>query len=419
MPWQYQYFPFLFAGTTIINGSGVFIYGPGAPATGNLIFSVAGNGGVDSFGNSYTADVNVGKSIIFNTSGSFWYNGTHGSGKQIAAIAGSATTDPFGDAIPEGVTSWVYPTGGDVYYVNLNDATLPSIVGTPGAYFTFNDLTNPYNQAAYIGVAGTGGVSGTGPEMSLSSGKAQASDVAAMFQLISKQASGTVSGAYATHSTAINTQASIPANSKNQPGLWMGSVDVSNFFPIWADGSGNGQLWDGGNYQVIDSNVHSVSGGTVGSPKSYGRLSSIIIGNGMPTLIQNVAYTFEIYVVIGPTAGAPFNAHIVVSWLQGGATPTYWQASSVAVPSAGGANGVAGNVIGHDLANPQAVADYFVPMVSGQLVIIRIIGSIRCANAGGGTFGIQGYTPLATGQSYQVQAGSNARFAVAYSGGFQ
>jgi hypothetical protein len=48
------------AGNTIINSKGVFVYS-GPPAKGNLIFSVAGVGGTDKFGNTYGPEVNAGK----------------------------------------------------------------------------------------------------------------------------------------------------------------------------------------------------------------------------------------------------------------------------------------------------------------------------------------------------------------------
>jgi hypothetical protein len=56
MGWQIVYIPFLFAGDTIINQNGVFIYN-GTPALGNLKVSIAGTSGVDQFGNPYIDNV--------------------------------------------------------------------------------------------------------------------------------------------------------------------------------------------------------------------------------------------------------------------------------------------------------------------------------------------------------------------------
>jgi hypothetical protein len=50
MGWQVVYVPFLFAGNTIIEAAGVFVYS-GTPALGNLIASIASTAGVDDFGN--------------------------------------------------------------------------------------------------------------------------------------------------------------------------------------------------------------------------------------------------------------------------------------------------------------------------------------------------------------------------------
>jgi hypothetical protein len=54
MGWQVIYVPFLQAGGTIIDQSGVFVYSS-TPALGNLIASIASVAGVDNFGNVYQA----------------------------------------------------------------------------------------------------------------------------------------------------------------------------------------------------------------------------------------------------------------------------------------------------------------------------------------------------------------------------
>ena len=52
MGWQVVYVPFLFAGDTIIDTSGIFVYSS-TPAAGNLIASIAPQAGTDDFGNPY------------------------------------------------------------------------------------------------------------------------------------------------------------------------------------------------------------------------------------------------------------------------------------------------------------------------------------------------------------------------------
>lgn len=56
MGWQVIYVPFLFAGDTIINQNGIFIY-HGTPTLGNLKISIAPFAGTDNFGNVYTDNV--------------------------------------------------------------------------------------------------------------------------------------------------------------------------------------------------------------------------------------------------------------------------------------------------------------------------------------------------------------------------
>jgi hypothetical protein len=51
MGWQVIYVPFLFAGNTIIDQNGIFVYSS-TPALGNLIASIAPTAGTDDFGNS-------------------------------------------------------------------------------------------------------------------------------------------------------------------------------------------------------------------------------------------------------------------------------------------------------------------------------------------------------------------------------
>ena len=61
MGWQTEAVTVLFAGNTIINPSGIFIYS-GAPAAGNLVAAIAPASGTDSFGNAYGKQLQVGNS---------------------------------------------------------------------------------------------------------------------------------------------------------------------------------------------------------------------------------------------------------------------------------------------------------------------------------------------------------------------
>ena len=56
MGWQVFSVVTLFAGDTIINPTGMFVYS-GAPGSGNLIASIAPTSGTDQFGNAYQAGV--------------------------------------------------------------------------------------------------------------------------------------------------------------------------------------------------------------------------------------------------------------------------------------------------------------------------------------------------------------------------
>jgi hypothetical protein len=56
MGWQVVYVPFLFAGNTIINQNGIFVYN-GVPGPGTLKASITGTAGTDDFGNPYTDNI--------------------------------------------------------------------------------------------------------------------------------------------------------------------------------------------------------------------------------------------------------------------------------------------------------------------------------------------------------------------------
>jgi hypothetical protein len=90
MGWQIVYIPFLFAGDTIINQSGVFIY-DGTPTLGNLKVSIAGTAGVDQYGNVYSDNVTA-------------YNIANSNGGYAQIAANPTTGIPFLVLLPPGAT---------------------------------------------------------------------------------------------------------------------------------------------------------------------------------------------------------------------------------------------------------------------------------------------------------------------------
>lgn len=98
MGWQTESVVQLIAGNTIINPSGSFTYSS-APATGNLIATVAPAAGVDSFGNNYIQGIASYGSTIATQLGSgfiqFYVGSLAGGWSLVATIA----TDAFGDIV--------------------------------------------------------------------------------------------------------------------------------------------------------------------------------------------------------------------------------------------------------------------------------------------------------------------------------
>lgn len=141
MGWQVVYVPFLEAGGTIINQSGLFVYS-GTPTTGNLIASIASTAGVDNFGNAYEA----------------------------------------------GMTEYL-PESGKIFAVGLN--TL-SGTGLPG--LSIQDIANPPTSPAGFFGESSGNVSTPQAFAAITSGQANATDVATFISILSQVQSAVTGG---------------------------------------------------------------------------------------------------------------------------------------------------------------------------------------------------------------------------------
>src|SRR5271163_366647 len=89
--------------------SGFFVYSP-SPGPGNLIGSWAAAAGVDPYGNTYPAGLDVsgmfnieGPDFIISPAGAFFYEGTPATGNLFVSITTADGTDSFGNAYESGV----------------------------------------------------------------------------------------------------------------------------------------------------------------------------------------------------------------------------------------------------------------------------------------------------------------------------
>lgn len=94
----------------------LFVYKSGGPV-GALIGSWAGSAGTDPYGNAYPAGLDVasgsitgvvftGVNFIFNSSGLFFYSGTPAQDNLIASIAAANGNDSFGNSYLQGINSY-------------------------------------------------------------------------------------------------------------------------------------------------------------------------------------------------------------------------------------------------------------------------------------------------------------------------
>jgi|SRR5579862_4576106 len=141
MGWQVVYVPFLFAGDTIIETKGIFVYSS-TPTLGNLIASIAPQAGVDDFGNVFQ----------------------------------------------QGTTSYL-TLSGKTYAVGLN--TL-SGTGLPG--LSIEDIVSlPTSPAGFFGEASSN-VSTPQAFAAITSGQANATDVASFISVLSQLQAGPTGG---------------------------------------------------------------------------------------------------------------------------------------------------------------------------------------------------------------------------------
>lgn len=108
-------------------GSGLFVYGPGAPANGNLVASIAFAQGTDPFGNNYNAGINtynnstggvtqlngsemrmsIGVNLAFDMvpGVALYYSSSGGAlGQLLESITQGAGTDVYGNAFLKGIS---------------------------------------------------------------------------------------------------------------------------------------------------------------------------------------------------------------------------------------------------------------------------------------------------------------------------
>jgi hypothetical protein len=156
MGWQTIYVPFLFAGNTIIDQDGIFVYN-GTPTTNNLELSVAATAGTDSFGNAYLS----GEFSYFEGISQWTAMGIQPLAGQAAQLAWYYTTGLTETgwilggslAATAGVAS---PTGSPLQY-NANGQGLLIGAANPepvelNGYISYGGLTAP---AAHTGFANT------------------------------------------------------------------------------------------------------------------------------------------------------------------------------------------------------------------------------------------------------------------------
>lgn len=141
MGWQVVYVPFLFAGNTIINQQGVYVYSS-TPTLGDLIAS-------------------------------------------IVSVAG---TDQFGNPVQAGLTDYV-TIAGTTYAIGLNSL---SGTGLPG--LSMGDINNPPTAVAGFFGEASSNVSTPQAFAAVTSGQANASDVASFISILSQVQSSVTGG---------------------------------------------------------------------------------------------------------------------------------------------------------------------------------------------------------------------------------
>jgi hypothetical protein len=123
----------------------IFVYKSG-PAGSSLIGSWAGTAGTDPYGQAYPQGLNVaagaitgvvftGVNFILNSSGLFFYSGTPALGNLILSLAPSAGTDSFTNPYVQGFGAYLIVTG-NTYVISMGNVS-----GSLG--LLFQNLTSP------------------------------------------------------------------------------------------------------------------------------------------------------------------------------------------------------------------------------------------------------------------------------------
>jgi hypothetical protein len=178
-------------------GSGLFVYSP-SPGAGNLVASITGASGTDTYGNAYGAGFNIGNQaaahVGISTAGDIFianasnqnvieirpeesavlvYNGAPSAGGLVATIAGAAGTDPQGNNFPRGVASY---NSGNTSYALLGNT---GISGTT-MQLIFQNLVSAFFSPPFVQALGSGAVGST---LELSSGESGSGSGAAAITL--------------------------------------------------------------------------------------------------------------------------------------------------------------------------------------------------------------------------------------------
>ena len=127
------------------------------------------------------------------------YSPTAAAGNLVASVAGAAGTDSFGNSFPEGIAAYV-TVSGDTYYIQLGQG---SFFGTPaGGIFIHDQTSPPANDPNVLGIATAAG----GGSLLLSSGGGTQSGI----QISDATASGTTAGqiTLSTGAVSLDTSAS-------------------------------------------------------------------------------------------------------------------------------------------------------------------------------------------------------------------
>jgi hypothetical protein len=274
-----------FTGTDfVINGSGAFFYS-GTPALGNLIVSIAGVAGTDTYGNAYPQGINV-------TTGSI--SGTTISGSTIiGALIESAATG----------RRTAIDSNGDIKVYNASGAVLFWFKNSLDAQFFYADTGSATQGALTSSIASAAGTDPFGTSYK----------------------AGTVN--YVVD--GVNTYEIITGllGGSNQPGIAINNRTSTPFLApsitAFVDTSGSllginsGNAVNGGTQSVIDMQDSTLSGLTAG--KIFLEASRILFGVNGNAFWDDIAQSLSLPAAGGPfVSGESFHTVSLASGLSGG-----------------------------------------------------------------------------------------------------